>query len=35
MRRLVSERQLADWERDLYAFLRRKNQERFERTAGR
>jgi UDP-glucose 4-epimerase len=35
MRRLVSERQLADWERDLYAFLRRKNQERFERTGGR
>jgi UDP-glucose 4-epimerase len=32
VRRLVSERQLGDWERDLYAFLRRKNQERFERT---
>jgi UDP-glucose 4-epimerase len=30
VRRLLSERQLADWERDLYAFLRRKNQERFE-----
>ena len=30
--RLVSEEQLADWERDLYAFLRRKNQERFETT---
>ena len=30
MRRLVSERQLAEWERDLTAFLRRKNQERFE-----
>jgi UDP-glucose 4-epimerase len=32
VRRLVSERQVAGWERDLYAFLRRKNQERFERT---
>lgn len=32
VRRLVSERRLADWERDLYAFLRRKNQERFEKT---
>lgn len=30
VRRLVSERQIADWERDLYAFLRKKNQERFE-----
>jgi UDP-glucose 4-epimerase len=30
MRRLISERQLEDWERDLAAFLRRKNQERFE-----
>ena len=30
VRRLISEGQLADWERDLYAFLRRKNQERFE-----
>jgi UDP-glucose 4-epimerase len=28
--RLVSEQQIADWERELYAFLRRKNQERFE-----
>lgn len=27
---LVSEQQMAEWERDLYAFLRRKNQERFE-----
>jgi UDP-glucose 4-epimerase len=34
VRRIVSEGQLEDWERDLYAFLRRKNQERFER-AGR
>jgi UDP-glucose 4-epimerase len=30
MSRLVSEQQMAEWERDLYAFLRRKNQERFE-----
>jgi UDP-glucose 4-epimerase len=30
MRRLISDRQLEDWERDLTAFLRRKNQERFE-----
>ena len=30
VQRLVTERQLEDWERDLYAFLRRKNQERFE-----
>ena len=30
IRRLISERQLEDWERDLTAFLRRKNQERFE-----
>jgi hypothetical protein len=29
---LVSEERIADWERDLYAFLRRKNQERFEST---
>jgi UDP-glucose 4-epimerase len=35
VRRLVSERTLEDWERDLYAFLRRKNQERFERTGRR
>ena len=28
--RLVSPEQVADWERDLYAFLRRKGQERFE-----
>jgi UDP-glucose 4-epimerase len=31
IRQLVSAEQLSDWERDLYAFLRRKNQERFER----
>jgi UDP-glucose 4-epimerase len=31
IRRLVSERRLEDWERDVAAFLRRKNQERFER----
>jgi UDP-glucose 4-epimerase len=30
VRQLVSPEQLSDWERDLYAFLRRKNQERFE-----
>lgn len=30
MSRLLSEQQMAEWERDLYAFLRRKNQERFE-----
>jgi UDP-glucose 4-epimerase len=30
--RLVSEKQMAEWERDLYAFLRRKGQERFEAT---
>jgi UDP-glucose 4-epimerase len=30
VRRLVSAGQLEDWERDVYAFLRRKNQERFE-----
>jgi UDP-glucose 4-epimerase len=30
VRRLVSAEQMADWERDLYAFLRRKGQERFE-----
>jgi UDP-glucose 4-epimerase len=35
VRRLISERQVAEWERDLYAFLRRKNQERFERAGGR
>jgi UDP-glucose 4-epimerase len=28
--RLVSEERVADWQRDLYAFLRRKGQERFE-----
>jgi UDP-glucose 4-epimerase len=33
--RLVSEEQIADWERDLYAFLRRKGQERFEASRGR
>jgi UDP-glucose 4-epimerase len=32
VKRLVSEQRIADWERDLYAFLRRKNQERFEAT---
>ena len=32
--RLVSEEQIADWERDLYAFLRRKGQERFEAVRG-
>jgi UDP-glucose 4-epimerase len=31
VRRMISEGKLADWEQDLYAFLRRKNQERFER----
>jgi UDP-glucose 4-epimerase len=31
IRQLVSADQLSDWERDVYAFLRRKNQERFER----
>jgi UDP-glucose 4-epimerase len=35
VRRLVSAAQLEDWERDAYAFLRRKNQERFERAGGR
>jgi UDP-glucose 4-epimerase len=30
VRRLVSTSQLEEWERDAYAFLRRKNQERFE-----
>jgi UDP-glucose 4-epimerase len=34
VRRLVSADQLSDWEREVYAFLRRKNQERFEK-AGR
>ena len=33
--RLVSEEQMAEWERDLYAFLRRKGQERFEASRGR
>ncbi|MGH2662153.1 MAG: NAD-dependent epimerase/dehydratase family protein [Actinomycetota bacterium] len=32
VQRILSEEKIADWERDLYAFLRRKNQERFERT---
>jgi UDP-glucose 4-epimerase len=32
--RLVSQERISDWERDVYAFLRRKNQERFERTKG-
>jgi UDP-glucose 4-epimerase len=31
VRQLVSPEQLSDWERDVYTFLRRKNQERFER----
>jgi UDP-glucose 4-epimerase len=31
IRKLVSPEQLSDWEREVYAFLRRKNQERFER----
>jgi UDP-glucose 4-epimerase len=31
IRQMVSAEQLSDWERDVYAFLRRKNQERFER----
>jgi UDP-glucose 4-epimerase len=35
VRRLVSAASLEDWERDVYAFLRRKNQERFERARGR
>jgi UDP-glucose 4-epimerase len=35
VRRLVSTAQLEDWERDAYSFLRRKNQERFERSGGR
>jgi UDP-glucose 4-epimerase len=30
--RFLSEETIADWERDLYAFLRRKNQEKFETT---
>jgi UDP-glucose 4-epimerase len=30
VRRMISDGRLADWEQDLYAFLRRKNQERFE-----
>jgi UDP-glucose 4-epimerase len=34
LRRLVSTAALEDWERDVYAFLRRKNQERFERARG-
>jgi UDP-glucose 4-epimerase len=32
IRRLLPSEQLSDWEREVYAFLRRKNQERFERT---
>jgi UDP-glucose 4-epimerase len=32
IRQLISAEQVSDWERDVYAFLRRKNQERFERT---
>jgi UDP-glucose 4-epimerase len=32
--RLVSAEQMADWERDLHAFLRRKGQERFEASRG-
>jgi UDP-glucose 4-epimerase len=32
IRQLVTPEQLSDWERELYAFLRRKNQERFEQT---
>jgi UDP-glucose 4-epimerase len=35
IRRLVSTGQLEGWERDAYAFLRRKNQERFERSGRR
>jgi UDP-glucose 4-epimerase len=35
VRRLVSAASLEDWERDVYAFLRRKNQERFDRARGR
>lgn len=31
VRRMVSPEQLSDWEREVYAFLRRKGQERFER----
>jgi UDP-glucose 4-epimerase len=34
VQRLVSTTQLEDWEQDLYAFLRRKNQERFQRARG-
>ena len=33
--KLVSDDRIADWERDLYAFLRRKNQEKFEASRGR
>ena len=32
LRRIVSNERISDWERDVYAFLRRKGQERFERT---
>jgi UDP-glucose 4-epimerase len=32
IRQLVTPERLSDWERDLYAFVRRKNQERFEQT---
>lgn len=31
VQRVLSEERIADWEREVYAFLRRKNQERFER----
>jgi UDP-glucose 4-epimerase len=34
VQRVLSEERIADWEREVYAFLRRKNQERFERTRG-
>ncbi len=34
IRALVSPEQLADWESEVYAFLRRKGQERFERARG-
>jgi UDP-glucose 4-epimerase len=32
VRRLISSEQLAEWEREAYAFLRRKGQEQFERS---
>jgi UDP-glucose 4-epimerase len=31
IQRVLSEERIADWEREVYAFLRRKNQEKFER----